>query len=362
MATSSADPSIAVASLDFFAAGLARPECVLATARGDLYVSDRSGGVCRIRPDGRQNVIGSGADILPNGIALRRDGSFLVANLNSRGGVWHIAPDGHTTPFLLEVAGSPVPGVNFVRIDEHNRVWICANPPLTSDGRYRTEKAEGYIVLIDTDGPRIVADAIGWANECLIDPSGRYLFVNETFARCVTRFTIAVDGSLSNRITYDAVWPRHLPGRHRARRGRRYLGRRRGRQPPGPRHTGRTPAHRAGRQRPQGSGHDRPGLHETPADTLNLRQIAGQNPAHDLQHRFCRAGPAHCVSWLPCGGSFGYVSLPGGGASACSLGVVTKEESSFLEKRTKNFYSFGFTATAWNLPSRTTTGASTEVP
>jgi len=202
MPSSSAGPSIAVESLTFVGTGLARPECVLATARGDLYVSDRSGGVCRIRPDGAQDLIGGGADILPNGIALLRDGSFLVANLNQRGGVWKIAPDGQTTPFLLEVAGAPLPTVNFVRIDEQGRVWICANAPLTPDGHYRTEKAEGYIVMVDGNGPRVVAEAIGWANECLVDPSGRHLFVNETFARCVTRFDIAADGSLSNRIVY----------------------------------------------------------------------------------------------------------------------------------------------------------------
>lgn len=194
-------PAISLADVGFVGSGLARPECVLATARGSLFVSDRRGGVCCIEPDGRQRLIGAGASLLPNGIALRQDGSFLVANLNSEGGVWQIDSEGQTRPFLIEVNGAPLPAVNFVRLDVGGRVWICANPPLTPDGRYRTERNEGYIVVVDQAGARVAADDIGWANECLVHPSGRHLFVNETFARRLTRFEIGEDAVLSNRVT-----------------------------------------------------------------------------------------------------------------------------------------------------------------
>lgn len=198
----SATFTVRVADLTFRGTGLQRPECVLAAARGDLYVSDRRGGVLHIGADGRQHLIGSGTGLLPNGIALRQDGSFLVANLHSPGGVWQVGRDGQASPFLMEVDGTPLSAVNFVRLDAAGRVWICANPQLAADGRYRTEHAEGCIVVADAAGARIAASGIAWANECLVHPNGRHLYVNETFGRRLTRFDIGPGGTLSNRTVH----------------------------------------------------------------------------------------------------------------------------------------------------------------
>ena len=66
---------------------LHRPECVLACASGRLFMSDARGGVTTIGPDGTQRMIGR-SSLLPNGIALCRDGSLLVANLGPDSGVW----------------------------------------------------------------------------------------------------------------------------------------------------------------------------------------------------------------------------------------------------------------------------------
>jgi sugar lactone lactonase YvrE len=195
--------TVRVADLSFRGSDLQRPECVLVTARGDLFVSDRRGGVLHIQADGQQRLVGSGTGLLPNGIALRQDGSFLVANLHSPGGVWEISRNGQARPFLMEVDGMPLAAVNFVRLDAGGRVWICANPPLSADGRYRTEKAEGCIVVVDGSGARIATDSIAWANECLVHPNGRHLFVNETFGRRLTRFDIGPGAALSNRLVHS---------------------------------------------------------------------------------------------------------------------------------------------------------------
>lgn len=198
--TSTPEPfRLTTTDLGFVGRDLHRPECVLATARGDLYVSDRRGGVTRIGPDGAQELIGGHGAILPNGIALMPDGSFLIANLTGEGGVWRLDRDGTLEPFLLEVDGLALPAVNFVRLDQAGRVWICANPRLSGDGRYRTETAEGIIAVHDGKGARIVADGIAWANECLVHPSGRHLWVNETFGRRLTRFAIGPGATLSER-------------------------------------------------------------------------------------------------------------------------------------------------------------------
>jgi sugar lactone lactonase YvrE len=190
---------VSLSDLRFVGQGLNRPECVLATASGDLYASHREGGVQHIFPDGKQEVIGSLPGLVPNGIALMKDRSFLVSNLHGDGGVWKIGKSGDVTPFLMEVDGVPLSSVNFVRLDANDRLWICVNPVLGSDGRYRTEAKEGFIAVVDRAGARIATDSIGWANECVVSQSGSTLFVNETFSRKLTAFDISAGGSLSNR-------------------------------------------------------------------------------------------------------------------------------------------------------------------
>ena len=81
---------IPLSALDFTGSGLARPECVLATRDGMLYTADWRGGVARVAPDGSHDLIAGtlpgGRPLRPNGIALRRDGSFLLADLGETAG------------------------------------------------------------------------------------------------------------------------------------------------------------------------------------------------------------------------------------------------------------------------------------
>jgi len=81
------DALLSLGDLAFVGEGLVRPECVLANAAGDLFSADWRGGVAHLRPDGSQALYaGPGPDGLalkPNGIALLRDGSFLLAHLGN---------------------------------------------------------------------------------------------------------------------------------------------------------------------------------------------------------------------------------------------------------------------------------------
>lgn len=190
---------IDLASLQFVGGGLARPECVLATAAGDFFVSDKRGGVSHIKPNGETEFIGGG-DILPNGIALMPDNSFIIANLADDGGVWALSREGVLSHYLGAVDGQKLGSVNFVRVDHLGRLWICVST-LGQSGNYRTDVANGFICVVDERGSRIVADGLGWTNECLIDPDAGFLYVNETFGRRLTRYDLAEDGSLGNRVT-----------------------------------------------------------------------------------------------------------------------------------------------------------------
>ena len=177
---------------------LHRPECVLCTADGSVFVSDWRGGVCRIRPDGSQlDYLASdrSIDLKPNGITLQPDGSFLLANLGDDGGVWRLHRDGAVEPFLLEVDGVRLPPTNFVLPDDAGRVWVTVSTRIEPRAdAYRPTTNDGFIVVVDSGGARIAADGLGYTNEVQLHPGGRYLYVNETFARRTSRFPLANNG------------------------------------------------------------------------------------------------------------------------------------------------------------------------
>jgi sugar lactone lactonase YvrE len=201
---------IDVATLRFRGSGLVRPECVLACADGSLYTADWRGGVALTRPDGSQalfaGALPGGRPLRPNGIALRRDGSFLLADLgDTEGGVFALARDGAVTPFLERVDGIDLPPTNFVAEDGEGRVWITVSTRRRPRAAaYRGDVADGFVVVVDRRGARIVADGLGYTNEALVSPDGRWLYVNETFGRRTTRFRIGADASLAARETVAA--------------------------------------------------------------------------------------------------------------------------------------------------------------
>lgn len=187
--------------------GLLRPECVLTHSSGFLFCSDwqGAGGIAVIDPHGRVRrlpIANPQAGLRPNGIALESGGAFILAHLGATdGGAFRLFPDGSTEAMLTEVDGLPLPPSNFPIRDGQGRLWLTVSTrksPRADD--YRSAAASGFIVLADSSGARIVADGLGYANEIAFSADGRQLFVNETFARRLTRFDVGPDGTLSNRM------------------------------------------------------------------------------------------------------------------------------------------------------------------
>ena len=207
-----------VNDLSFLGQGLARPECVMATRSGDLFVPDKRGGVSIISADGAvQTVLAQNAPegFLPNGIALLPDRTWLIANLGPTGGMYHMDRAGVLTPRLLEVDGAPIQPTNFVGIDRAGRTWVTVSTRVVPREKSMAKGyADGYIVMLDGNGAnaaRVVASGLGFTNEAIVDPSGQWLYVNETIARCTSRFPILADGSLGAREVFAqygaGTWP-----------------------------------------------------------------------------------------------------------------------------------------------------------
>ena len=194
--------TLPLASLGFIGEGLVRPECVLANAEGDLFTADWRGGVAHLRPDGSQVLYTApgpdGQRLKPNGIALLRDGSFLLTHLgDDDGGVFHLQRNGQVRPWLRQVEGLDLPPTNFVVEDGAGRFWVTVSTRRKPRALgYRRNCDDGFIVRVDARGAAIVADGLGYTNEVAVHPGGQWLYVNETFARRLSRFALRPDGSL----------------------------------------------------------------------------------------------------------------------------------------------------------------------
>jgi hypothetical protein len=209
--------TVAVSDLQFVGHHLARPECVVATARGDVFVSDRRGGIMHLTPGGGQRLVAARdvEDFVPNGFSLLPDRSFAVANIGHLGGAWRLLPDGELIPEVVAVEGMALPPTNFVHAEAQGgalRFWVSVSTRhVPREQAFRRDIADGYIVLKDGTDVRIVADGLGFTNETKIDPSGRWLYVNETMARRLSRFAIRDRGELGARETVaefdDGIFP-----------------------------------------------------------------------------------------------------------------------------------------------------------
>jgi sugar lactone lactonase YvrE len=193
---------VSVSELEPVGRDLHRPECVLANPEGDVWVPDWRGGVTKLEADGSQVtwLATTTQDIRPNGIAMLPDGSFLLANLGVDGGVWRLHPNGHLVPFVTDIDGTPLPPANFVTVDRLGRAWISVSTRrVPRQNAWRPDVADGFVVLADDRGARVVADGLHYTNEVRPDPSGAWLYVVETFGKRLVRFRLADDGGLSAR-------------------------------------------------------------------------------------------------------------------------------------------------------------------
>ena len=183
---------IELSALSYVGENLDRPESVVATARGELFVSDH---VCGVRQIGqpKKQLEGVPEGFMTNGIALTPERDFLVANLGTEcgGGIWRIDQQHQLTPLIMEVDGVPLTSANFVTIDAAGRTWISMSTRLVPRQlAFNDRSNDGFIAVRDQRGTRIVADGIAFTNECRVDPSGRWLYVNETYGRKLSRFPV----------------------------------------------------------------------------------------------------------------------------------------------------------------------------
>jgi sugar lactone lactonase YvrE len=197
-----ADFTVDLKDIELVGDGFSRAECILYTESGDMFASHLGAAVRHIAPDGRSKILGEApesAEFVPNGIALQPGGTLLIANMGEDGGVWELDLTGTMRPYLTEVDGVELQAANFVGRDHQNRIWIGMSTRTQPRFKaYNDAIADGFVVLVDESGARIVADGIAFTNECRVNDAGDALFVSETSGRRIRRFTIRPDGTLDD--------------------------------------------------------------------------------------------------------------------------------------------------------------------
>jgi gluconolactonase len=197
---------------------LRRPECILAERDGTLWAADDRGGVMRIDADGTQQLVvqHTGASVnlggaasqsllygtLPNGLAFAGNGDILIANFGTDR-LERMTRQGETRVLLESVDGVPLGKVNFVLRDSRERLWITVSTSINPWSQAVDPRlADGYIVLLDANGPRIVAAGFHFTNEIRLDAREEWLYVAETTGKRISRLRVLPDGSLVDREVY----------------------------------------------------------------------------------------------------------------------------------------------------------------
>ena len=195
------DPCTHPIKLDFHGEHLSRPESVLVTGNGRVFVSDHEDGVLELGCP-RRPLVGPPKDFVPNGFALLESGEFLIANLGGEGGVWKLDASRSPSPFLMEVERQSMRNTNFVMLDHKGRLWITVCTRQTPrELAFDRHIADGYVAVVDAQGARVVADGLAFTNECRMHPGGEWLYVNESVGRRLVRFRVHEE---SGRVTLGA--------------------------------------------------------------------------------------------------------------------------------------------------------------
>ena len=102
---------------------------------------------------------------------------------------------GQVRPLVVDVDGIELPPTNFVFEDDRDRVWITVSTRrVPRAAAYRADVADGFIVLVDRArrAHRRGRPRLHERGDRLAD--GAWLYVNETFARRLSRFPLRADG------------------------------------------------------------------------------------------------------------------------------------------------------------------------
>lgn len=204
--------------IQFIGEGLQRPECILTEPDGSVWSADARGGLVKMSHNSQTllvpsaNVTSGDAGLharyitaqgsLPNGVCFDKNGDFIIANWGTNQ-IERMTREGKMTTLLSEIDGQPLGKANFPLRDSKGRIWftVTTRTEPWSD-QINTRATDGYIVLMDEHGVRIVADGFCGTNEIRFDDNEEWLYVVESTAWKISRLRVKPNGDLYGREVY----------------------------------------------------------------------------------------------------------------------------------------------------------------
>lgn len=163
---------------------------------GALLVSDvHAFRVVRVHTDGTWETVHE-VPGRPAGLGRLPDGRLLVATALDR--TLLAGFDDGPLAVHAELTGLTTGLLNDMIVDPGGRAWV-------GDTGHALGSAPrpGRLLRVEADGTAAVAcEDLVFPNGLALSPDGRTLYVAETFARRITRFEVAPDGSLSGRAVH----------------------------------------------------------------------------------------------------------------------------------------------------------------
>ena len=139
----------------------------------------------------------------PSGLGWLPGGDLLAVSMTGHK-VWRVTPDGEKSVHadLSEFSRGEA---NDMVVDSQGRAYVDS----FGYDLYAGEQAKGSTLMrVDPDGSVVaVAEDLHFPNSIMIPPAGDTLIVAETIASRLTAFTLAADGSLSDRRVYAQIAP-----------------------------------------------------------------------------------------------------------------------------------------------------------
>jgi sugar lactone lactonase YvrE len=156
--------------------------------------------VTAVDPDGQAEVIMTVPEA-PSGLGWLPDGALLVVSMGDRR-ILRRDVKGEVDVHC-DLSGLVNHAINDMVVDEHGRAYVGNFGFDLMNGGF---PATTVLVRVDPDGSaQVVADELMFPNGSVITPDGRTLIVGETGAGRYTAFSIAGDGSLSDRRVWAQV-------------------------------------------------------------------------------------------------------------------------------------------------------------
>jgi sugar lactone lactonase YvrE len=166
---------------------------------GALYVSDMfADAVLRISGPGEVSTI---TDLeQPSGLGWLPDGSLLISSMLQRRVLRY--RDGRLTAHA-DVSALAPQEINDMVVDSHGHAFLGQ---FGFDPRAGEPPVAAPLIRIDPDGStHVAAEGMQFANGMAITADGSTLLVAESVGQCITAFTLAADGSLTDRRVWAAV-------------------------------------------------------------------------------------------------------------------------------------------------------------